>query len=162
VSEITIRFVQGTAWDSRLIEWRTNAWCSHVEAVLDGGRTLGAMLDGGVRIRYFTDACYRDVKRWEIWRVPCLESVGRDYYEFLGSQVGRPYDWRSIASLGISRRLFSHRNWRDPDSWICSELQAAAAEHSGLFRVPAEWPTNLIVPGDDYAMFGTQLGASRD
>src|ERR1019366_8605496 len=70
-SEIQIRFIEGTAIDSRIIRWQTRAWCSHVEAILPGEKTLGALFNGGVAIRNFSDKCYRDVKRWEDWHIPC-------------------------------------------------------------------------------------------
>jgi hypothetical protein len=45
---------------------------------------------------------------------------------FLLCQTGKPYDYAAIWAF------FVNRNWRDTNSWICSELQAAAAEHAGV------------------------------
>ena len=39
----------------------------------------------------------------------------------------------------------SNRDWRNPDSWICSELQTAAGEKSAILR-PLYLAANKITP----------------
>lgn len=159
MSEILVRFVQGKGWDSKLIEWRTCAWCSHVEAILPGERTIGAMLNGGVAIRKFSDKCYRDVKRVEIWSVPCTQEQKDRYYNFQFAQLGKPYDWRLITRLAIGVSASAVRKWKEPDSWICSEVQAGAADVS-IFPLPDELPGNRITPILFYGMIVAQPGAT--
>jgi len=159
MNEILVRFVRGAGWDSRAIEWRTAAWCSHVEAVLPGSRTLGAMLIGGVRVRNFTDRCYRDVERAEIWSVPCTEVQQAAFYSFLYSQVGKPYDWRAIVQLIAWRGQQPGRKWKEPDCWFCSELQPAAMNHADVWSIPDELPGNCIVPVVNYGMVAVTDGA---
>ena len=59
--------------------------------------------------------------------VPCSPLQEKAYHDFLLGQVGKPYDDEAILAF------FFNRNWREKDSWICSELQAAAGEFSGIF-----------------------------
>lgn len=48
------------------------------------------------------------------------------WLEFLMSQLGKPYDYEAIWGFLLNR------DWREPDSWICSELQARALEVAGI------------------------------
>ncbi len=60
---------------------------------------------------------------------------------FAHAQVGKPYDYTAIAGF------LARRDWREDDSWFCSELQAAAFEAG---RRPLLNPTisiNRISPG---------------
>jgi hypothetical protein len=60
-------------------------------------------------------------------------------FEFMVSQLGKPYDWGGVFSLGI------HRNWHDENKWFCSELLAAAINKSKqMFSLAS----NKIVPRD--------------
>lgn len=55
-------------------------------------------------------------------------------------QVGKPYDWRGVFGLALSRR------WQKPNRWYCSELVAAAARNGGRDLVR---PTiNGVTPRD--------------
>ena len=59
-------------------------------------------------------------------QIPLLDRlVEETFFNFLRAQIGKPYDTDAVLGLGIGR------NWREPDSWFCSELQAAALEASG-------------------------------
>lgn len=48
------------------------------------------------------------------------------FHAFLHSQLKKPYDSEAIWAF-----LFN-RDWRETDSWICSELQAAGLEQAGV------------------------------
>jgi len=50
------------------------------------------------------------------------------FYSFLMSQIDKPYDKMAILGFIVGR------NWKETDSWICSELQAAALEHAGICK----------------------------
>lgn len=77
----------------------------------------------GVRIR---PAGYRPWIRRVVFEVPATIVSEIGWQEFLISQIGKPYDYEAIWAF-----LFN-RDWREPDSWICSEFQAAALEVSGI------------------------------
>jgi|ERR1019366_860535 hypothetical protein len=147
-SEIQIRFIEGTAIDSRIIRWQTRAWCSHVEAILPGEKTLGALFNGGVAIRNFSDKCYRDVKRWEDWHIPCEQYQATNFYSFLHDQIGKPYDWRAIISFALGER-----DWQAKGSWFCSEFMFAGMKEAGLYTPPAQLPSDRLTPRDSYLIF---------
>jgi hypothetical protein len=72
-------------------------------------------------------------------RIPATTGQKKFYEAFLLDQVNKPYDTEAIWAF-----LFN-RNWREPDSWICSELQSAAGEASGIFP-PLYLAANKITP----------------
>lgn len=126
----TLQFVYTPGLGSFAIALKGGVHLSHVDAVLDDGSLLGARWDNpkgfgsGVRIR---DAGYA---KWSYSvRIEYRGATSKQIYQwkqFLFSQLDRPYDWRSIVGFAIDR------NWREEDSWFCSELVTAAGEKSGL------------------------------
>lgn len=106
-------------------------WASHTEAVMPDGTLLGAHYNGGVQAR---PAGYdkATLERELIVSLPSLAGEETLFYKFLRSQVGKAYDVTAIAGL------VAERDWREPDSWFCSELQAAALEHCGLLPTLAD------------------------
>lgn len=157
-NEILIRFVRGTAWDSKLIEYRTRSWCSHVEAVFPPAiatdATFGAMLKGGVKQRAYTDKVYKHVGRYEVWHIPCTTEQHDLFWEFLHEQNGKPYDWRAIISFGLGER-----DWQEKDAWFCSELQTGAGVRANLWNWPTAAKLDRIDPSDAYLLFTTIPGA---
>ena len=99
-------------------------WASHAEAVMPDGKLLGAHYDGGVLAR---DKGYdaATMERELIVDLPCDDATAQNFHAFLHGQLGKPYDLRAIVSL------VAERDWRTPDAWFCSELQAAALEACG-------------------------------
>jgi uncharacterized protein YycO len=114
---------------SRAIAWFSAGHFSHVDAVLPDGRLLGARDDHvggqppGVRIR---PPNYVKWSRRVVMKVPASAEQTYKFYAFLRDQLGKPYDSEAIWAFAFNR------DWRAPDSWICSELQSAAGEYSGL------------------------------
>lgn len=101
-------------------------WASHAEALMPDGTLLGAHYDGGVQERKRGyDAA---IMKHELY-VPITTAADQEaaFYKFLKSQVGKPYDLEAIAAIVIQR------DWREQDSWFCSELVAAALEYCGFF-----------------------------
>ena len=45
-------------------------------------------------------------------------------FDFLASQISKPYDYFGVFSIGF------RRDWQEPDKWFCSELVAAAINNS--------------------------------
>jgi hypothetical protein len=157
-NEILIRFVRGSAWDSKIIEYRTRAWCSHVEAIYPteilADTTFGAMLKGGVKPRSIHDKIYKHVSRYEIWHIPCTSEQYELYWEFMHEQDGKPYDWRAIVSFALGER-----DWKEADSWFCSELVTAAGVAAVLWNWPAQAKLDRIDPSDAYLLYTTLPGA---
>ena len=71
--------------------------------------------------------------------MPASAAQESRYYGFLSRQIGKPYDKTAIWGFALGR------DWRERDSWICSELQAAAAEYAGIFGELYS-PVNKITP----------------
>jgi hypothetical protein len=152
---VRLRLVRGMGWDSKFIEWGSRSCFSHAELINAAGtKTFGAQLKGGVRFRYVTDRCYRNVERWEIWEIPTTLLQNREIAEFIGKTNGLPYDWKAIVSFALGER-----DWREPDSWFCSEWYMRMLEVAGVAKVPAEEPVDRIDPGDLYLIVSQISGA---
>jgi len=122
VPKISLQFSTETNIGSRILHYYDHTWCSHVDAVLPNGGLLGAKGIGGVKIR--------DGKRLAKTLVVELETTPekrKRFYDFCRDQIGKPYDFWGILAFAFNR------NWRDDDSWFCSELISAALEYSGFF-----------------------------
>lgn len=138
---ITLRFVTSNDAASHGIRaGEYGFWATHVEAKI-GKTWLGSHANGGVMQRPLD----YDAGRWTQQQIICI-GVGaaekEDAFErFLLDQIGKPYDYAGIAGLVLGR------NWRNPDSWFCSELQAAALEHAGVI-LPLATEANHITPRD--------------
>lgn len=129
---IRLRFVTGKSWISNAIRaGERDGWCTHVEAVMPDGTLLGAHLDGGVQARpvgYDKADMTRELfVELEIFGSSASIdlSVEGQFNTFLRAQLGKPYDTEAVLGLGVGR------DWRAPDSWFCSELQAAGLEACG-------------------------------
>jgi uncharacterized protein YycO len=128
--EIHLQFVCEALLSSQIIAWFSAGHFSHVDCLLDDGTLLGARSDlvggkpAGVQIR---PAGYAKFSSRVVMTVPCSAEQKQIYLDFLISQVGKPYDSEAILAF------FFNREWRESDSWICSELQAAAGEKSLIF-----------------------------
>lgn len=70
---------------------------------------------------------------------------------FLKEQLGKPYDHTAIWGFAAGR------DWRQDDSWFCSELQTAALEIAGILPVVCT-PTNKVTPATLAALFSA-IGA---
>ena len=138
---VQLRFVSGGAWDSKAIEWETWSEWSHVELMTSSSITLGAMLDGGVAYRMVDGNAYKHLRKSQIVQIPLTPEQESVFWKFAKAQVGKPYDWRAIIGFGF------RRNWRDPDSYFCSEYVARCLEVSGWLFLPAMLPVYRISPG---------------
>ncbi len=133
---VTLQFSTQRGWASGLIRWFGHGQpYSHVDFVLPGGRLLGSRTDApvsgqtGVQIRPANYAKFSAVLRVSI-QTPHAAAI----YAAARSQIGKPYDRRGIIGFVCGR------NWRDTDSWFCSELAAWAFEQGGF------WDTKWVVP----------------
>lgn len=136
---IRLQFVRQAALSSDAIAWFSQGNLSHVDAVvgLEGNplaecvALLGARSDTtggrppGVQIRRLDYLPFALRVRFNI---PCTEDQAAEWRAFLVRQLGKPYDHAAIWGFVVGR------NWRERDSWICSELQAAALEQAGIVK----------------------------
>lgn len=125
--QIKLRFVTCSDPISFMIRKETDCAYSHVEFVLDEdwnglplhadpvGLTLGAHLDGGVKLRplnydYFSAA--------EFATVDCTAEQKQALVASAVKCIGDEYDVADIAGI-----LF-HQNWAEKGHWICSVFVA--------------------------------------
>jgi len=124
---IRLRWRRGSGLSSAAIAWFSAGQFSHVDAVLDG-TLYGARSDNvgggkGVRARPYP---YEKSEAVMVLELPVAPQLYQAWRSFLIAQNGKPYDSTAIWGFGLDR------DWRDPDSWFCSELQMAALEAAGI------------------------------
>jgi hypothetical protein len=154
---IRLQFSRQSGLISNAIAWFSAGHFSHVDAVLPDGNLLGARHDRvggkppGVQVR---PQDYVEFSEKRLFFIPAPPEQARMFYDFLLAQVGKPYDIAAIWGFALDR------DWRNPDSWICSELQAAALEQVG--RVPRLFlAANKITPGA-LALVVTAIGGRAE
>jgi hypothetical protein len=104
---------------------------------------------------------YTTFHQCDILTVPVTDQQFSAFWAAHRVKLGKPYDWRSIVSFLVPFGLT--RNWREPDSWMCSEGAEDTSEVSevlsacwlapskispGVFAVrvevlPRVWSTNI-------------------
>lgn len=152
---LRFRLIGGTSFSSKAIRWFTSGSFSHASFLLDDGRLLDSrddILNGcptGVHYRTVADEPAPIVL---VLSLPCTTTQKRLALNFAIQQIGKPYD-----SIGIWGFAFG-RNWREQDSWFCSELCAAALEQAGIFK-PIYGASSHISP-NTLADILTAMGAS--
>jgi hypothetical protein len=130
-------------------------WASHTEAVMPDGTLLGAHYDGGVQARpadYDKGQCSREM----IVSIPAPPAMTDAFHSFLRAQVGKPYDVQAIIAF------IAERDWQQPDSWFCSELQAAALVHCGWFAAPLATEFNHITPRDLLLIISGRIAITQE
>lgn len=137
---IIMQFAASAGLTSELIEWYSHGGFCHVDSVLEDGTLLGARLDGGVAIR---QPGYEPFLRTLRVELPAPAAITTAYYAFVRAQVGKPYD-----AEGLVANFVAGRDWRNPDRWFCSELNAAGLEECGYFQAPLATPANRLTPLD--------------
>jgi hypothetical protein len=70
----------------------------------------------------------------------CTEAQYQRWLDFLYAQVGKRYDRLAILAFIVER------DWREEDTWICSELATRALEVAGIFS-NLELTPNKVTPG---------------
>ena len=149
---ITLQFVGSSALSSLFIELKGGGPYSHVDIVLLDGMLLGARSDSvggqppGVRIRPPDYEDWEHVAQIAIDCTPAQEALA---YDFAHTQLGKPYD--NTAIIGF---IFN-RNWREDDSWICSELAIAMIEVAEVFKYAPAVPVNKVDPCMAFALAST-------
>lgn len=141
---VRFQFSRQAGWSSGLIAYYGHSWPSHVDVVLASG-LLGARSDSvgdkppGVQLRPFHYAAWTHA---EVVTLAVADPVAARFEAVLLRQIGKPYDWRAILAFAFAR------DWRETDSWFCSELAAWACEQSGVFPQPLDERVNKITPPD--------------
>lgn len=120
---------------------------SHVDAILTDGSLLGSRDDevggkpSGVQIR---PAGYLNFMATKHLSIPCSDEVQDAFYAIWKSQIGKPYDRSAIMGFVFER------DWRQTDSWFCSEGVTWSAEQSKLFPFLLAMPSSKVTPNGLY------------
>ncbi len=123
--------------------------------MLPSGHLLGARSDkvggdpAGVQIR---PPNYEKFSSRVIFTIPATDAQSTAYYAFLDAQLGKPYDSEAIWAFAFNR------DWREDDSWICSELQAAALIAAN--RVPPLFLASNKITPEALALMASAIGAT--
>lgn len=125
---IRLQFSRQADLASDVIAWFTQGEFSHVDAVMPySGLLFGARTDHNSGCHYRIPGYAKFVER-VVFSIPATAEQETLFLNFLVQQEGKPYD--HVAILGF---IFG-RDWKQPDSWICSELQVAALEYAGIWK----------------------------
>lgn len=147
MSGIVLQFVAAKDPASWAIKEYSHSDYSHVDAVLSDGNLLGARTDKGVQIR---NPNYEAFSKKLRIILDAPDTVSDAFYRSINSQIGTPYDKASIYAMATIGLTKVDRDWRHPNTWFCSELQAWALEpaQSGYFKNNLVLEVNMITPGD--------------
>ena len=122
---------------------------SHAEAKsLDGKTYIGAFGFGGVLERpidYDADRKPYVLPSGKSARItvelPTTQEQTIEFYEFLRSKIGQPYDW-----LGIAGEALTELHLHTPNHVLCSALMVAGLRHINFFKWPLTKPFHKITP----------------
>ena len=143
MSAIVLQFLDEGDILSEAIEYFTQGSVAHVDAVLPDGGLLGARaveingVPAGVQIR---QPGYKAVEK--IYRV-CLDvprEMAVSFYALIEAEIGKPYDYTGVAGF------VAGCDWRNPNAWYCSDLQAVMLERCKFFARPLVVPERHISP----------------
>lgn len=109
---ITLQFSNTKGLISKMVQFRTWSWASHVDFILPDGQLLGASWKQGVALR--------DNKRSDYDRVERYEAEGDESILISAMEkIGSGYDFPGIMGFVIRKEM------QDKDSWFCSEFIAS-------------------------------------
>lgn len=134
---IELRFITSNSLISWMIRSLTKSEYSHVEVVVEQGY-LGSQYPEGVRLRPL-DYTKPHKECRVVVRVTPNDKI--KVLEWLQQQLGKPYDLTAL--IGI---LANNRDWKEDDSWFCSELIAAAFVSIGMELIRDD--VSRVTPGD--------------
>lgn len=144
MKDITFQLVRGKGWSSAIIGYFGAGYYSHIDVISPLGYLRGARSDV---IKGIAPG-YRDrPQHYEQWAkaTQYTISVSDDqydaYWRFSDKQLGKPYDSRGLVDAFILGR-----EWRDDESWWCSEEVAANLEAAFIIKLPDE--VRSVEPGD--------------
>lgn len=142
----TTNYHSPISWGIRAFTW--SKW-SHFEFLIPGEGYLGAhlgecrtpeglVIPSGVQIRPFD---YDPGCTYQLADLECPDSIRDKILAAATSQIGKPYDLTALFGI------VAHRDWKEPDSWFCTELGEWACETGGLPLLNDAGEFNRITPG---------------
>ena len=149
MKELTFQLVRGRSWTSKIIGYFGAGYYSHIDVLTPTGLLRGSRSDEimGIPPGYMDRP--QNYEKWErqtryILNIDAIQY--EKYWQFSDKQLGKPYDRR-----GLLNTFVFGRDWREDDSWWCSEEVARNGEYAGLWEIPPE--VNNVDPGDCAFLF---------
>lgn len=144
-----ILLFKGKSFISRAIRFQTRSIYSHVAVELDDSSIIEAWHVGGVVHRKFGEGHSKGTEV-DVFKIKLPDSYPSTLIEnFLIKQVGKKYDFKSVA------RFVSRRSVEADDKWFCSELVLAAFNnvHSPLLHINPSTASPRDVAMSPYLFF---------
>ncbi len=135
MAPVRLAFYRGTGltgWAIRTVTWSDY---DHVALLLPDGSVLD--VEPGAGVSEHATVRVADA----VFAVDAPDSACDHAVAFAMQQIGKPYDWTAVIGIGL------HRDWRQTDSFFCSELVALAFENAGCPLLHANH-VNRVTPGD--------------
>jgi hypothetical protein len=146
---ITWQTVRGKGISSRAIGWFGGGFYSHIDVITPIYALRGARSDKILGI----PPGYRDrpqnYEKWAActrWTVEVTDEQYAAYWMYSQLQLGKPYD-----SRGLVETFVFGRDWREDNSWWCSEEVAMNGEQAKLWTISKEMDS--VEPGDCCFLF---------
>jgi hypothetical protein len=117
-----------------VVKWQSRSHYSHAALLIPGtNRVIESYPFNGVRERELTAKDWERIHAYEVAGMTPLQWEGA--VQFCTSQLGMPYDWRSVF------KFMTRTPAKENGKWFCSELVFKAIEkhHLRLLQMSAEY-----------------------
>ena len=148
-----ILLYKGTAWTSKLIQWKTTSLYSHVSVVVGSEMNLGIESNTGSQsgVRAL-DLRKLDANIIDAFRVkPQNTFEPEKVISYLVDSLGAKFDYVGVTWLGVLKVLNlteKANQFQIKKDYFCSELVYEAFHAAGLDIVPQVEQTDTTSPGD--------------
>lgn len=133
---------KGTSPVSKAIQWQTRSPYSHAFLLFRHAIVIEAKEFVGVRKRFWGREDTPITDKFDFDYTPAQEDI---VYDFLTSQLGKPYDYSSIARF-LTRRVDEEHRY---DDWFCSEIVTFATNKAKIYFLdPTIIKPEDVSPGD--------------
>lgn len=132
---------RGLSLVSKAIRWQTRSDYSHVAVWLDDESVIEAWHEGGVRRIPYPEYGHTKGTPIDVFSIT-VPFNARVVEDFLFAQIGKKYDFRSIA------RFLTRRHDKLNDAWFCNELAEYAVRESSVYLLtgnPSERPPGVTL-----------------
>ena len=154
-----ILLYKGRDFNSRLIQWGTKSFYSHIAVVVHSGMHLGIESNVGHQagVRAF------DLRKLDRGEIDTFRVKSQYVYEshkavsYLVAHLGAKYDWGGVIVLGAMKvasfltgfkLLKGFNRFQKAKDYFCSELVYEAFAQAGLDIVPEIGRAEITSPGD--------------
>lgn len=138
---LIMRFVNGSDFISKAIDWETNSLFDHVEMLGRTGLWLGAHSDGGFQARAY-DYCKPSFEHR--YGIPVNDAPYAAIQDKAESMIGIPYDFWGVAGLLLRDRKMTTHGRKFCSMAMMEATMAGGLETTMLNVLPGF--THLITP----------------